>query len=227
MKAMEPPFLPYIGVNLADLIFIEEGTPDLVGDLCNFQKASAIATSIRDFMTCQECPYNFTPSPHLQKYPSPTSLIAFTFPLLLTHLTSSFFFLPPRLPLSLLSRYIQEFKGFNEDDSYAVSQEVEPRSSLATSNPSSPSSPTTPRKNAEALIGEIHAAVPSPPQQLLSSAHKIMREDEGDVPFLDLRGTVCVKLQVRYNTPYYKQHNILQQKLYIFSLSNPFFLSFF
>ena len=108
-----------------------------------------------------------------------------------------------------------------------MSQDVEPRSSLATSNPSSPSSPTTSRKNAEALIGEIHAAVPSPPQQLLSSAHKIMREDEGDVPFLDLRGTVCVKLQVRYNTPYYKQHNILQQKLYIFGLSDPFFFSFF
>ena len=76
MRAIEPPFIPYIGVTLADLIFIDEGNPDMIGNLCNFQKSSAAASSIHDFMACQEVAYNYTPQPQMQKYSQvPVSLL--------------------------------------------------------------------------------------------------------------------------------------------------------
>lgn len=64
---MGPPVIPYIGVPLSDLTFIDEAHPDNVGDLCNFQKCTALADIIRDFVNCQLSGYDFRPMPLLQK----------------------------------------------------------------------------------------------------------------------------------------------------------------
>lgn len=65
------PCLPYLGVFLSDLTFVEEGNPDNIetsaGSLINFVKRRAVAkiiTSIQDF---QSTPYNFQPVAQLQE----------------------------------------------------------------------------------------------------------------------------------------------------------------
>lgn len=98
-------------------------------------------------------------------------------------------------------RYIQEFKGFSEDDAYAVSQEIEPRTTLTNTNnnTANQANNNADKKKNESLIGEISAVNSPPPQKLLNTSHKTVRDDDGKVPFLDLRGTVLIKLQVYYS----------------------------
>lgn len=174
MRAATPPMIPYIGVTLSDLTFIDEANPDTHHDLCNFQKCCALADSIREFLDCQVKGYDFRPKPLLQKYFSFSMLY---YSLLLT---------------SSSCRYILEFKGFSEDDAYAVSQDIEPRNanSPSTAQPSSIGH----RRGSEALIGEIGLLASSPPPQQIISTN--LREGDDQIPFLDLRGEVRIKLLV-------------------------------
>jgi len=53
-----PPLVPYMGVYLSDLTFIEEGNPDKIGHLINFEKCILLFNGIREIMTYQQQPYN-------------------------------------------------------------------------------------------------------------------------------------------------------------------------
>lgn len=62
MKEIVPPCIPFIGVYLTDLTFIEDGNPDFVGEgevLINFAKRRMIAAVLRDVQQYQHTPYQF------------------------------------------------------------------------------------------------------------------------------------------------------------------------
>jgi len=87
----KPPCLPYIGVYLQDLIFIEEGNPgtlffssylflfiflvqarpdhvvttDNLGDLINFSKRELVASAIRELQQYQQQAYNLLEVPRI------------------------------------------------------------------------------------------------------------------------------------------------------------------
>jgi len=68
-----PPLLPYIGVYLTDLTFIEDGNPNLKGGLINFQKHRMCAEVLRQIRLYQQTPYNLVGQPsileHFQSIP--------------------------------------------------------------------------------------------------------------------------------------------------------------
>jgi hypothetical protein len=64
-----PPCIPYVGVYLSDLTFIEEGNPDcLENGYINFFKRRMIAEVIKEIQQYQQAPYNLQVVPVLQKY---------------------------------------------------------------------------------------------------------------------------------------------------------------
>jgi len=54
-----PPSLPYIGTYLSDLTFIEDGNPDRIGDLINWQKRELEFKVIVEIQQYQAQPYKF------------------------------------------------------------------------------------------------------------------------------------------------------------------------
>ncbi|RDW86901.1 Ras-GEF domain-containing protein [Aspergillus mulundensis] len=65
-----PPCIPFLGLFLKDLIFIEDGNPALTPDerLINFSKYSMLATTIHTVQRFQEAMYCLQPVPELQEY---------------------------------------------------------------------------------------------------------------------------------------------------------------
>lgn len=65
-----PPCIPFFGVYLTDLTFIEDGIPSLVKrtNLINFAKRAKTAEVIRDIQQYQNVPYPLQPVPELQDY---------------------------------------------------------------------------------------------------------------------------------------------------------------
>ncbi|KAK2740125.1 hypothetical protein FQN57_006240 [Myotisia sp. PD_48] len=64
-----PPCIPFFGVYLTDLTFIEDGIPSLTpADLINFNKRAKTAEVIRDIQQYQNAPYQLVPVPELQEY---------------------------------------------------------------------------------------------------------------------------------------------------------------
>ncbi|EEP79958.1 conserved hypothetical protein [Uncinocarpus reesii 1704] len=64
-----PPCIPFFGVYLTDLTFIEDGIPSLTpSDLINFNKRAKTAEVIRDIQQYQNTPYQLQPVPELQDY---------------------------------------------------------------------------------------------------------------------------------------------------------------
>ena len=61
LRSISGPVIPYIGLFLADLTFIEEGNPDRIDDLINFEKPNLIGKILRDLRTFQSNPYPFPP----------------------------------------------------------------------------------------------------------------------------------------------------------------------
>lgn len=62
-----PPVIPYLGMYLTDLIFIEEGIPDsLPGGLINFSKRRQVATLISSIQQVQLHRYHFSPVEELK-----------------------------------------------------------------------------------------------------------------------------------------------------------------
>ncbi|KAL9658467.1 hypothetical protein ABK040_006009 [Willaertia magna] len=59
LQSVEPPSIPYIGLFLTDLVFIEDGNPDQRDDKINFVKRRHLATVIRTIQKFQKTPYNF------------------------------------------------------------------------------------------------------------------------------------------------------------------------
>jgi son of sevenless-like protein len=64
---VKPPCIPYIGVFLTDLTFIEDGNPDILNGKINFIKRRKLAMLIRDIQTYQQTPYKLHHLPQLQE----------------------------------------------------------------------------------------------------------------------------------------------------------------
>jgi len=64
---VKPPCIPYIGVFLTDLTFIEDGNPDFLNNKINFIKRRKLALLIRDIQTYQQTPYKLHHLPQLQE----------------------------------------------------------------------------------------------------------------------------------------------------------------
>eukprot|EP01102_Stenamoeba_stenopodia_P019992 TRINITY_DN765_c0_g1_i2.p1 TRINITY_DN765_c0_g1~~TRINITY_DN765_c0_g1_i2.p1 ORF type:complete len:733 (-),score=247.38 TRINITY_DN765_c0_g1_i2:175-2373(-) len=64
LHSESPPCIPYLGMYLTDLTFIEDGTPDrLQGGLINFSKRRRVAGVIREIQQYQQTPYALKPIP--------------------------------------------------------------------------------------------------------------------------------------------------------------------
>ena len=64
MHKCDPPLIPYLGMYLMDLVFIEESTPDTLDEsLVNFAKLRMVSHIIRDIRTFQHSKYTI----HYQK----------------------------------------------------------------------------------------------------------------------------------------------------------------
>ncbi|KAK4988227.1 cell division cycle-related protein [Elasticomyces elasticus] len=65
-----PPCIPFFGVYLTDLTFIEDGIPSVIKktNLINFAKRAKTAEVIRDIQQYQNVPYPLQPVPELQEY---------------------------------------------------------------------------------------------------------------------------------------------------------------
>ncbi|KAI0881923.1 ras GEF [Annulohypoxylon maeteangense] len=70
LHAANPPCIPFFGVYLTDLTFIEDGIPSIIKktNLINFAKRAKTAEVIRDIQVYQNSPYSLQPVPELQDY---------------------------------------------------------------------------------------------------------------------------------------------------------------
>ncbi|KAL2753844.1 hypothetical protein ACRALDRAFT_1064946 [Sodiomyces alcalophilus JCM 7366] len=70
LHAANPPCIPFFGVYLTDLTFIEDGIPSVIKktNLINFAKRSKTAEVIRDIQQYQAVGYSLQPVPELQDY---------------------------------------------------------------------------------------------------------------------------------------------------------------
>lgn len=71
LHQMQPPCVPFLGVYLTDLTFIEDGNPDMsvkAHHLINISKRRKTADVIRDIQQYQAVPYALTPVPEIQEY---------------------------------------------------------------------------------------------------------------------------------------------------------------
>ncbi|KAI9190231.1 hypothetical protein H9P43_001664 [Blastocladiella emersonii ATCC 22665] len=71
IKAVHPPCIPFLGVFITDLTFIEDGNPDYLPEnhLINFEKRRKVAAIIEEITRWQRsCRYHLYPVPALQKF---------------------------------------------------------------------------------------------------------------------------------------------------------------
>eukprot|EP00002_Diphylleia_rotans_P038559 TRINITY_DN8793_c0_g4_i1.p1 TRINITY_DN8793_c0_g4~~TRINITY_DN8793_c0_g4_i1.p1 ORF type:complete len:1087 (+),score=223.15 TRINITY_DN8793_c0_g4_i1:44-3304(+) len=69
IHTVNPPCVPFLGVYLRDLVFIEDGNPDTVGDnLINFQKRRFVYNVIQEICQYQQTAYRFEPVEPLMSY---------------------------------------------------------------------------------------------------------------------------------------------------------------
>ncbi|KAJ3445212.1 guanine nucleotide exchange factor [Anaeramoeba flamelloides] len=74
LSSIDPPGLPYIGMYLTDLVFVDEGNTDLLSStdgrkkLINFDKRRRTSEVIREIQLFQQAPYLFTLIPEIQSF---------------------------------------------------------------------------------------------------------------------------------------------------------------
>ncbi|KAJ2603241.1 hypothetical protein GGF39_000193 [Coemansia sp. RSA 1721] len=70
LHSCNPPAIPFVGVYLQDLTFIEDGNDDMIPNsrLINFAKRQRTAGTIRDLQQFQNVPYNLTPVAEIQDW---------------------------------------------------------------------------------------------------------------------------------------------------------------
>jgi hypothetical protein len=67
-----PPCIPYLGVHLSDLTFIEDGNPDAIRGLINFTKRRFLFRVISEISRYQQNAYNLHPVPQVQVCAEPS-----------------------------------------------------------------------------------------------------------------------------------------------------------
>eukprot|EP01103_Thecamoeba_quadrilineata_P020672 TRINITY_DN900_c0_g2_i1.p1 TRINITY_DN900_c0_g2~~TRINITY_DN900_c0_g2_i1.p1 ORF type:complete len:834 (-),score=132.85 TRINITY_DN900_c0_g2_i1:94-2595(-) len=69
LKQCNPPALPYLGMYLTDLTFLEDGSPDkLEGDMINFVKRTKVSLVIRNIQQYQQMPYIWESTVEIRDY---------------------------------------------------------------------------------------------------------------------------------------------------------------
>lgn len=71
LHRMQPPCVPFLGVYLTDLTFIEDGNPNMsvkARHLINISKRRKTADVIRDIQQYQSVPYSLQPVSEIQRY---------------------------------------------------------------------------------------------------------------------------------------------------------------
>ena len=68
LKTTNGACIPYLGMYLTDLTFIEDGNPDKIGDLHNFSKRIFVSNVIQEIQQYQQAPYILTPVSSIQDF---------------------------------------------------------------------------------------------------------------------------------------------------------------
>lgn len=70
LKEMIPPAIPFLGVFLTDLTFLELGNPDFLPDshYINFDKRRKVYSLIKEIQKYQRSPYVLLPIPQIQEF---------------------------------------------------------------------------------------------------------------------------------------------------------------
>eukprot|EP01132_Coremiostelium_polycephalum_P000691 gene691-852_t len=85
-KDAKPPCIPFLGVHLRDLAFVDEGSPDKIDHLINLNKRRTIWRVISNTMKYQPIPYNFLKVHQIQVFLTELKVdVEQTKPLDLTH----------------------------------------------------------------------------------------------------------------------------------------------
>jgi len=67
-KAASPPCIPYLGLYMTDLTFVEDGNPTLKNGMINFWKFQVKYNLLSQIQWFQETGYNFQPVPQISKF---------------------------------------------------------------------------------------------------------------------------------------------------------------
>lgn len=70
LKIANPPAIPYLGVSLSDLVFINDGNPDFLSELINLEKCNLIYKVISEVERFQATDYKVDIYPSIYYYVS-------------------------------------------------------------------------------------------------------------------------------------------------------------
>ncbi|XP_072295361.1 ras-specific guanine nucleotide-releasing factor RalGPS2 isoform X3 [Eucyclogobius newberryi] len=140
--------IPYLGMYLSDLTYIDSAYPSTGSILENEQRSNLMNNILRIISDLQRsCTYDVPVMPHIQKYLNSV-------------------------------RYIEELQKFVEDDNYTLSQKIEPGTNTPRANASKEdlagqeASPLCGRKYTIAAEGTKVPATPPSPRNLLPYGHR-------------------------------------------------------